>query len=546
MAASNSTGNRQLYYMLRAAQASLAAQRPEDAMLLADEVLRLQRDPMLRGAALWIRARALLAEGKNKEASSNLEDLLTVPGIEPMVREEALGILAAQYGQEGHAFTALNFLIERDSLLRNPEDLTDNHRRIRAILNAQPTWKLQNWETRTANPQVQEWIALFLIERNTPDPAQRQRAIADWLAAHPGHPAIHAFGLPGAPAATEREAGDICAILPGTGPYKPLSAAIAAGMEVAASLQGGPAVKVYDSTGNSQFTATLYKRAVGAGCAAIVGPWLRQDISAVAAVRRRTDPPLLALGSVAGLRQPRLYQFNMDASGPGGQVATDAYRAGLRAAYVLYPQDSSGAAMQAAFLGRWRALGGQVLGVRAYTPGQYPGPAVRALLGKGTGTGGTFLFLAATAAQGEAIVPMVHQMRPALPILAGAAMANGVGSPRATALNGVYFVDMPWVVNPSAAWPEAAADLQREMVDPGPGQWRMAAFGVDAYRLILRILHGDDSGILDGVTGRLRFQSDGQVMRSLSWARYENGAVVPVPGLSEYASHAVTTPATGN
>lgn len=68
-------------------------------------------------------------------------------------------------------------------------------------------------------------------------------------------------------------------------------------------------------------------------------------------------------------------------------------------------------------------------------------------------------------------------------------------------LEGVRFVDMPWLIEPEHAavmvYPRAEAALSGELQ-------RLYALGIDAYRLSLEWLAGKRTFDLDGVTGRLR------------------------------------------
>ena len=59
---------------------------------------------------------------------------------------------------------------------------------------------------------------------------------------------------------------------------------------------------------------------------------------------------------------------------------------------------------------------------------------------------------------------------------------------------------------------------------------RLYALGVDAYRLFPRIkqLARIQNSKLDGLTGSLNLDQQGRVMRTLKWARFENGEIQPL------------------
>ncbi|WP_226821828.1 penicillin-binding protein activator [Acidithiobacillus ferridurans] len=532
-AAADVRGQAQLDYLMKAAQASLQGQKPQVAILLANEVLRLQHgNATLRGAALWVRAQGLMDQGQTPSAKGNLEEILTITSTPQEVRARAMGTLATLYTQEGHELTALNFLIERDSLLGG-DAIAENHRRIHALLDQQSVAKLQNWQGRSGNPLVQEWIAIALITRQNPDPQQRQTAIRAWLAAHPGHPPIN-FSDDNAAAAgasaLNRAPGGICALLPSSGSYGPLSQAIAAGMETAAQLRSGPAVRILRSTGNPSYTAVLFERGVREGCKIFVGPWLPQDINAVAAVRKPGDPPVIALGTASDVQQPGLYTLSLSRDVAARQIATQSYAAGYRHAYVLYPQDSSGAAIQADFITAWKHLGGDVSGVTTYLPGRSLTSEVQQLLSAPPGRH-SFVFLVTAAKNANSAVTAIRQINRTVPVFSPALLHGAALPSNAQGLSGIESVDMPWIINPGQSWPQASLLLRTNLPNASDAQWRMAAFGLDAYRMAERVLDQDMSGSLNGATGVLRFAANGRIVRDMEWMEVENGRVVPLSGV---------------
>lgn len=530
-------GQAQLHYLLKAAQASLQGNKSQVAVLLADEVLRLQQgDNTLRGEALWVRAQGLMDQGQTPRAKGNLEELLTIASTPQNVRAKAMGTLATLYTQEGHELTALNFLIERDSLLSGPA-ISKNHQRIHALLDSVSSARIQNWQGRSGNPLVQEWLAIALISRHNPDPEQRKAAINAWMAAHPGHPPINFSSHDELNVAdtSQQPGGEICALLPSTGPYAELSQAISAGMETAAQLQAGPAVKLLQSTGNPSFTAVLFERGVKEGCKIFVGPWLPQDINAVAGVRKPSEPPVIALGTDAGVQQPGLYVFSLSRDVAARQIADQGYGAGYRQVYVLYPQDSSGAAIQADFIQTWKKLGGNVAGVATYLPGHSLNGQAQQLL-SGTSASHAFVFLVANADNAEAAVTAIRAINSSIPIFSPALLHGAALPADATDLSGIASVDMPWIVQPATTRPRAAALLHSTLPNASATQWRMAAFGLDAYALAESILAKKLRQPIEGATGTLHFGKAGRIVRDMDWMKIENGAIVPLSGIPKTGS----------
>lgn len=101
-------------------------------------------------------------------------------------------------------------------------------------------------------------------------------------------------------------------------------------------------------------------------------------------------------------------------------------------------------------------------------------------------------------------------------------------SPEAAALahdlDGVRFVDMPWLLRTDGSAPAGsplpAAPLSRDLA-------RLFALGVDAYRVAVRWSAGETQFVLDGMTGRLRVDRGAgpRVERTPAVAIYRNGVI---------------------
>ncbi len=95
---------------------------------------------------------------------------------------------------------------------------------------------------------------------------------------------------------------------------------------------------------------------------------------------------------------------------------------------------------------------------------------------------------------------------------------------------------MPWVIQPATTKPQAAALLHTSLPNASDAQWRMAAFGLDAYQLADKILAKQFSQPLKGATGTLHFGKEGRIVRDMEWMEVENGAIVPLPAIPKPGS----------
>jgi len=106
----------------------------------------------------------------------------------------------------------------------------------------------------------------------------------------------------------------------------------------------------------------------------------------------------------------------------------------------------------------------------------------------------------------------------------GAQSSSPTASALAFDLEGVRFVDMPWLLQP---------DHPAVMVYPVPARpmaletARLYALGIDAFRVAQEWMKGESRFEIDGVTGRLRVhRAQGvRVERIPTWAIYRNGLI---------------------
>jgi outer membrane PBP1 activator LpoA protein len=111
----------------------------------------------------------------------------------------------------------------------------------------------------------------------------------------------------------------------------------------------------------------------------------------------------------------------------------------------------------------------------------------------------------------------------ALALYATSQVNAGGGPLAANELNGVRFVDMPWLLQPDHP---AVMVYPRAQLRDSVELERLYALGIDAYRIGLELLNGNGNPMLDGVTGQVRLANDQQFERELTAAQFINGKPV--------------------
>jgi hypothetical protein len=142
---------------------------------------------------------------------------------------------------------------------------------------------------------------------------------------------------------------------------------------------------------------------------------------------------------------PRLYTFGLSAESEARTVARTAYARGLREGVVVEASSVFAKRVARAFADEWFSLGGKISDVREFGP---RGDLVDMRRGLADSQA-QLIFLAAEAEQARTVRPYLNNQ---IPVFATSQINDGKNDPLANSdLNGIRFVDMPWLVQPDHA-----------------------------------------------------------------------------------------------
>jgi len=247
-------------------------------------------------------------------------------------------------------------------------------------------------------------------------------------------------------------------------------------------------IRVYSDFDENNSVVNVYRQATASGAKVVVGPLTRNGVSTLAA-EQFIPVPTLTLNTVEEKPAPLLYFFGMAAETEARQVAQLAKRQGLREAIIVTTRAQFTKRLQSAFEEEWIALGGGILREIEYNK-------ISGEFADITEMPGTVIFLAADTKTARLIRPYLPNK---LPIYATSQIFSGNENTLTNYdLNGIRFVDMPWLLQPDhpAVMAYARADpplsIDRE---------RLYALGIDAFRLAQFLLSKRIALPLDGVTG---------------------------------------------
>lgn len=416
---------------------------------------------------------------------------------------------------------------------------------------------------------VAAWLELAAISRSLlSEREQLRRAVEAWIARNPRHPA-HPLVTGQILAISEqfnRRPASIALLLPMTGIYERYSERIRDGFLSAwfAEAEYKPGIRVYDTEqGDIQ---DIYRRAMDEGADFIVGP-LEKDAVRVLSRMEAIPVRTLALNQIdtAGVNEPPaggdfsllpdLVQYGLPPEDEARQVARRGISEGYGRALVITSADEYGDRVYSAFDREWTAGGGVVLERVNYSPqtSDFISPVkqllnidasedrintLRQRLGMSLSISSRlrqdadFIFMVASNLTARQIVPHLKFFRTGtLPIYTISYVYTGRPNPQVDSdLNGVEFVDMPWILRPEDEKSPLHRQIHRSWDAASTVFPRYYAFGIDAFRLISRIgdLSLNQTYQYPGETGRLYMGDGGVIHRNLSWARFVDGVPRPI------------------
>ncbi len=309
---------------------------------------------------------------------------------------------------------------------------------------------------------------------------------------------------------------------------------VLAGIRAAHSIDGAEIsvdaiVSLEDPAGLSATLTSLRDR----GVKFVIGPLTRNGANAVRTLDAVEVPTLvlnLPEGDLPARSSSRAVYFGLAIESESRQAASQAFAQGLALdggrkprALMIVADNRLSVRSAVAFTEEWQSLGGELSDPIEFT-GDRPPRDLRARLGT---PAPDVAFLAMTPEQARGVR---RELDPKM--LAWGTSQVSIGNTRTLRLpelDGLRVLEMPWHVEPEhpavMAYPKAPAHYSVEMQ-------RLYALGIDAFRLARQMHAGGASFELDGVTGRLRYDSQGvaRIDRVSVPAQYRTGRPMPIQG----------------
>ena len=401
------------------------------------------------------------------------------------------------------------------------------------------------------------WIELAVLsETLQADPTEAGAALTAWQEQFPQHPAIGLLDsavIPGICRAARRPQR-MAMLLPGPQRYEAAQNSLRDGFMAARfALQSscpGPEVTFYE-VADPPDAARQWRQAVEDGADIVVGPLLPDSVESVAGIAGAH--PTLALNRLrAGAAPAGFEEFALSPEHESRQAARHALDEGLRRALVLHPRNEWGRRIVRSFADEYRDGGGEIIAQEQYslTAVDYSDQITRLLkigasnrrhqalqgrLGRRLNfeprrrQDADLAFVVARAAQGQLLVPQLrYNYSGDLPIYAIQDIFDP-GHPDNRDLNGVEMPALPLLADQHSQ--AANGELSSGRLVSAGLNLALFAMGYDSFKLALALFGGPDdlNGGIDGLTGTVSRDPDGQLKRKLAWTRIEQGQLTAVP-----------------
>ncbi|MFZ1852343.1 MAG: penicillin-binding protein activator [Nitrosomonas sp.] len=277
-------------------------------------------------------------------------------------------------------------------------------------------------------------------------------------------------------------------------------------------------IRIY-ATGDDPLDILLtYLEALSAGAEFVVGPLTRDGVAAIASSQLITVPTL-ALNTVdhAAAIPTKLFLFGLQMETEASQIAQLAQVTGRKQALVIGDDSSLSKRLQAAFRDRWQQEGGAVT-FTTFSNNSQQLETLRKL----NDNNNQLVFLALSADKARITRPYI----PAdVPVYATSQIYTTDNNTLLNNdLNGIRFVDMPWLLQPDHL---AVMAYSPDHTAQGTDMERLYALGIDAFRLMTHLL--DPLFVseisFDGVTGYVRAAPGNLFTREPVAAHFEQGKV---------------------
>ncbi|MBP7981722.1 MAG: penicillin-binding protein activator [Arenimonas sp.] len=336
------------------------------------------------------------------------------------------------------------------------------------------------------------------------------------------------------PASTDpnyRPPARLAVLLPQTGSLSVAGTAIRDGILAGyyAETRSRPIIRFYNSQGSAEGAKAAYQRALKDGAQMVIGLIGKEEVAAIA--ETTTGIPVLALNRIEQPSNRMVLNFSLSPEREGELIAERLIGKGLLLVGVFIQGSDSNTRTLAAFEKRYQQAGGKLL---FHTPAPQfgkdaSGAPINPALPESLPQAKAVLLLMSGDAAKPTRAALALNGAGGIPVFAGSDISNDGDAKTNAQLNGIEFLQMPWLIGQGNALGVTPPQLAKLPSSRGGGA-RLNAFGLDAWLVSTRLqvwLDGPNTAI-NGATGALHMEPDGRIERTLPWSVFQNGVPQPL------------------
>ena len=279
-------------------------------------------------------------------------------------------------------------------------------------------------------------------------------------------------------------------------------------------------IKIYATSDDPLDILSNYQQALDDGASIVVGPLSRNGVSTLVSSGIVAVPTLaLNAPSIDLVVPPNLFLFGLRIENEASQIAELAMMKNKHHAIIITDDSPMAVRLQAAFAEKWLAEYGNTAESVKYEDEQMILKKFR----KHTVGKNNIVFLALNATKSRWIRAYLS---PETPVYGTSQLFAGNNNALFNHdVNGVQFVDMPWLLQPDH--PTVMA-YRETVLSKSANMERLYALGIDAFYLASSMLQVQFPYEIsfDGVTGHVRFMPPNQFVRKPLFAQFDKGKVI--------------------
>ncbi len=560
LALAKSDPSNEIKYKLGATDALIKNQEIDRAQLLID-FLPPEKLTDVQGVLKTIYQAQILLAQDNTEAAYALLNIELPSETSRIVLAKFHETRATILQSKKEYFTAATERILLNSYLDDTQEISDNYQKLWQSLSRLSPSELDTYRTNNAGI-LTSWLELAIINKTMlQNTANLEASITTWQQRYPDHPALVDIipEIIDISRQLAEQPSQVALLLPFTEKYNDASIAIREGFMAAwyDSRDDKPIIRIYNT--DTENVVARYAQAITEGADFVVGPLQKpaiaklieqSDISVTTLVLNQYNGEYDIANTSSASPLPAIVQFSLSPEEEAKQVAERAWFDGRARAISITTGDERSKRINDAFASHWQEIGGTLLetvsigqdvrelsgpikSVLNIDQSEQRSKTLRSKLQRSLKTETRrrqdvdLIFMAVPPAIARQLVPQLRYYGTeniALYSISNIYTGN-VNTREDGDINGVLFVDMPWVIDPENEYSPLNRMIERYQKPGHSAYKRLYAFGIDAYRLIPQLaeLNLQPTTQYEGKTGYIKIDKEGRVQRRLIWAQFLDG-----------------------